>query len=120
MSLFESLNQSKEQKITPIERELNLQWILYRSALTQQPIPLVYYKKWKELYNKFYEILNDYVFNEENTNKLIKPFSCITNELEQQDKALSNILSNNAYENFSKAKNRILKGMEKITEICGG
>lgn len=119
MVLREETN-SKLQKILDIDNMLDVQWWLYKSILSRQPMNSKYYKDWFKLYKTFYEIIekldNDSISDFEAAAEINK----FLPKLMESKRALYEVLDYELKSSLDSVITKLVDGINGIKDILEG
>lgn len=119
MVLREETN-SKLQKILDIDNMLDVQWWLYKSILSRQPMNSKYYKDWFKLYKTFYEIIekldNDSISDFEAAAEINK----FLPKLMESKRALYEVLDYELKSSLDSVITKLVDGINSIKDILEG
>lgn len=110
-------NDSKLQRILNIDSLLDIQWWLYKSILSRQPLDVKYYKDWFALYKKSYETIEKIESNNITSFMAAREFKQLLSKLAEVKRTTADILSNDIKNNFENIICKISDGIENIISI---
>lgn len=119
MILKEETN-SKLQKVLDIDNMLDVQWWLYKSILSRQPMNLKYYKDWFKLYKTFYEIIEKLDNDSISYFEAVAEIDKILPKLMDSKRALSDIIDEELKVSLDSVVTKLVDGINNIKDILEG
>lgn len=108
---------TKKCRIINIDSMLDIQWWLYKSILSRQPLDSKYYKEWYKLYKEFYMLIEKIETDSIPNFVAIKEFEKILYNIRDAKRTLKDILNVELESHLSIIIEKIIDGINKIINI---
>ena len=116
MILVEHL-EDKKKRILDIDSLLDIQWWLYKSILTKQPIDTKYYRNWFLLYKEFYNLIDKFDSNEIDEYDLNLKLKQFISRIKESKSKLQDVIKSSDLENLDTVLNKLISGIMDIINI---
>lgn len=110
-------NSTKKYRIINIDSILDIQWWLYKSILSRQPLDSKYYKEWYKLYKEFYILIEKIETDSIPDFVAVKEFEKILYSIKNTKRTLKNVLNVELESHLSTIIEKIISGINNIISI---